>query len=236
MPTHSNNRVMLITGASTGIGAATARLAAERGYQLALLARSQDKLDALKAELPGNVLAITADVTSPEHLKSAVEAVNQKFGRIDVVFANAGIGGSPGGFTGADPESWKNLLMTNVYGLALTLQCTAPALKASKGHVIITGSVAGRRSLKGSMYAASKWAVTGIGHGFRKEINEHGVRVTLIEPGLVNTPFFDEAKEGVLEGEDVARAVLYAIEQPSHMEVHELLLMPTSQGGDNAVP
>ncbi len=228
--------VMLITGASTGIGAATARLAAERGFSLALLARSEDKLEALRAQLSGEVLVVTADVSSHEHLKTAVAAVNEKFGRIDVVFANAGIGGSPGGFTGADPESWKALLMTNVYGLALTLQCTAPALKASKGHVVITGSVAGRRSLNGSMYAASKWAVSGIGHGFRKEINEFGVRVTLIEPGLVNTPFFDEPKEGVLEPEDVARAVLYAVEQPSHMEVHELMLMPTSQGGDDAVP
>lgn len=228
--------VMLITGASTGIGAAVARLAAERGFKLALLARSEDRLDALKAELPGEVLVVTADVSSHEHLKTAVAAVNEKFGRIDVVVANAGVGGAPGGFTGADPESWKNLLMTNVYGLALTLQCTAPALKASKGHVVITSSAAGRRSISGSMYAASKWAVSGIGHGFRKEINEHGVRVTLIEPGFVNTPFLDEPKDGNLEPDDVARAVLYAVEQPSRVEVHELMLMPTAQGGDSAVP
>jgi len=234
MPDH--DKVMLITGASTGIGAAVARMAATRGYRLALLARSASKLNALRDELGDDVIACTCDVTSEGDLKSAVEATHKAFGRIDVVFANAGTGGAPGGFSGADAESWKTLLMTNVYGLALTLQATAEALKASKGHAVITGSVAGRRSIPGSMYSASKWAVTGIGHGFRKEIVKYGVRVTLIEPGMVDTPFFDDPKPDMLKPDDIARAVLYAIEQPAHMEVHEILLLPMAQQSENLLP
>lgn len=231
-----NDRVMLITGASSGIGEAVAKLAVGRGFRLALLARSEDKLQRLKADLTGDVLAVTADVSSADHLKTAIAAVNEHFGRIDVVFANAGIGGSPGGFSGADPASWERMLMTNVYGLALTLQLTTEALKASKGHAVITSSVAGRRSIPGSMYSATKWAATGIGHGYRKEVGKHGIRVTLIEPGMVDTPFFDEPKPDMLKPEDVARAVLYAVEQPAHMEVHELLVVPTAQQGSDLLP
>lgn len=231
-----NDKVMLITGASTGIGASVARRAAERGFRLALLARSQDKLEALQQELAGEVIVLTTDVTERDQLKSAVAAVLQKFGAIDVVFANAGVGGAPGGFSGADSDSWKAVLMTNVYGLALTLQCTADALKKSRGHAVITSSIAGRRSLPGSMYSASKWAATGIGHGFRKEIGEHGVRVTLIEPGNVNTPFFDEPKDDMLQPDDVARAVMYALEQPAHMEIHEMVVLPMAQQDADTVP
>lgn len=231
-----NERVMLITGASTGIGAAVARQAAGEGFRLVLLARSQDKLDALQSELSGEVLVVPTDVTSREQLAAAVKAATERFGGIDVVFANAGTGGSPGGFSGADPDSWERLLMTNVYGLALTLQCTADALKTSRGHAVITSSIAGRRSIAGSMYSASKWAATGIGHGFRKEIGKHGVRVTLIEPGMVDTPFFDSPKPDMLKPEDVARAVLYAIAQPAHMEIHEMVVLPMAQQDSDTVP
>ncbi len=231
-----HDTVMLITGASTGIGAAVARMASSRGFRLALLARSGTTLQELRDELEGEAIACVCDVTSEDDLKAAVEATHEAFGRIDVVFANAGTGGAPGGFSGADPQSWKTLLMTNVYGLALTLQVTAEALKKSKGHVVITSSVAGRRSIPGSMYSASKWAATGIGHGFRKEIVKHGVRVTLIEPGMVDTPFFDTPKDDVLSAEDVARSVMFAVEQPPHMEIHELTVLPMSQQDDNLVP
>lgn len=230
------SKVILITGASTGIGAAVARQAAARGFRLALLARSKDKLEQLRQELGGDVLALSTDVAEQDQLQAAVASVMEKFGAIDVVFANAGVGGSPGGFTGADPASWKAMLMTNVYGLALTLQCTAEALKKSRGHAVITSSIAGRRSLPGSMYSASKWAATGIGHGFRKEIGKHGVRVTLIEPGMVNTPFFDEPKDDMLQPDDVARAVMYALEQPAHMEIHEMVVLPMAQQGTDVVP
>lgn len=226
-------KTFFITGASTGIGRATAELAAAQGYGLALLARSEDKLRSLADGLEGDALTLPCDVTDAEAVRRAADRAAEHFGRIDVVFANAGTGGEPGGFSGAPPESWQRLLMTNVYGLAVTLRATAEHVKRAAGHVVITSSIAGRRSLAGSMYSASKWAATGIGHGFRKEMTGSGVRVTLIEPGMVNTPFFDEPKSGVLEPGDVARAVLYAVSQPAHVEIHELTILPTSASGDS---
>lgn len=224
-----SERVFLITGASSGIGAATARAAAAAGFRLALAARRADQLASLAAELggPERVLTARCDVTSAADQEALVAATLAQFGQLDVVFANAGVGGSPGGFSGADPERWRTMLLTNVLGVGLTIRASMVALRASSGHVVLTGSVAGRRTLAGSMYSASKWAVTAIGYGLRDELRGSGVRVTLIEPGMVDTPFFDTAKPDALRPEDVARAVLYAVSQPAHVDVHELMVLPT---------
>jgi len=120
--------------------------------------------------------------------------------------------------------------MTNVFGLGLSLQATLPALKKRKGHVLITGSVAGRRTLGGSMYSATKWAANAIGYNLREEVRGTGIRVTVIEPGVVDTPFFDDPKPDGLRPDDVARSVMYAVEQPSTVDVHELLVLPTPPG------
>jgi NADP-dependent 3-hydroxy acid dehydrogenase YdfG len=223
----NSSRVLLITGASTGIGAATARLAHGAGFKLALSARSKDKLESLRSELGGDVLAFPCDVTSVADQHAFVAATLERFGQLDVVFANAGIGSTAGGFAKADPEHWKNMILTNVYGVGLTLQASLEALKKSRGHVLITGSVAGRRTLKGSMYSATKWAVSAIGYGLREELTGTGVRVTLIEPGMVDTPFFDEPKPDALRAEDVARSVMYAMSQPPNVDVHEIMVLPT---------
>jgi NADP-dependent 3-hydroxy acid dehydrogenase YdfG len=189
--------VLAITGASSGIGAATARAAAEAGFRLVLAARSEGKLQDLARELgaPQRALPVRCDVTSFDDQQRMAEAALERFGRIDVLFANAGIGGSPGGFAGADPERWRDLVLTNVLGVALTLRATLGALKDSRGHAILTGSVAGRRTLAGSMYSATKWAVSAIGYGLREE--------------------------------DVARTVLFAVSQPAHVNLHELMVLPT---------
>lgn len=221
--------VFLITGASSGIGAETARQAAQAGYRLVLAARSADRLTALAAELGGQerVLAVECDVTDEEQQKAMVEGALAAFGRLDVVFANAGIGGSPGGFSGADPQTWRRLLLTNVYGAALTLRYTIKALKRTRGHILLTGSAAGRVTIPGSMYSASKWAVSAIGYGVREELRGSGIRVTLIEPGMVDTPFFDDKPPYALQPADIARAVLYAVSQPPHVDVNEILVRPT---------
>ncbi|WP_311945081.1 SDR family oxidoreductase [Halomonas piscis] len=222
------DRVLLITGASSGIGAATARAAAEKGFRLVLAARSVDKLDALAEEIGADrVMTVSCDVTSMDDQQAMVEQALERFGRLDAVFANAGRGGSPGGFSAADPEQWKDMLMTNVYGLGLTLQATLPALKESQGHMLLTGSAAGRATIPGSMYSASKWAVTGIGHNLREELRGSGMRVTLIEPGMVDTPFFDEPPAHAMKDEDIANAVIYALGQPTHVDVNEILVRPT---------
>jgi NADP-dependent 3-hydroxy acid dehydrogenase YdfG len=121
------------------------------------------------------------------------------------------------------------MVLTNVYGAALTIRATLPALKESRGHLVLTGSVAGRRALPGSLYSATKWAVTAMGEAARQELNETGVRVTLIEPGMVDTPFFDNPVSGALQPDDVARTVLFAVSQPAHVDVNEILVRPTAQ-------
>jgi NADP-dependent 3-hydroxy acid dehydrogenase YdfG len=222
--------VFLITGASSGIGAATARAAAEAGYRLALAARSVDKLQELAAELGGDerALAIKCDVTEWADQEAMMATVLDRFGQLDVAFANAGFGAKRG-FLNESPEFWRSMVLTNVYGAALTIRATVEALTASKGHLLLTGSVAGRRALPGSLYSATKWAVTAMGEGARQELNGTGVRVTLIEPGAVDTPFFENQPKTALVAEDVARAVMYAVSQPPSVDVNEILIRATSQ-------
>jgi NADP-dependent 3-hydroxy acid dehydrogenase YdfG len=221
--------VFLITGASSGIGAATARHAAREGYRLVLAARSEDRIAALAHELgEDRALAVRCDVTEWEDQQHMVSEALAAFGQLDVVFANAGFG-APRGFLESDVEHWRAMVLTNVYGAALTIRATLPAVRETRGHVLLTGSVAGRRALPGSLYSATKWAVTAMGESLRLEVDGTGVRVTLIEPGMVDTPFFDNRPQGALEADDIARAVMFAASQPPHVDVNEMLIRPTSQ-------
>ena len=226
------NGVFLITGASTGIGAATARRASGEGWRVVLAARSQERLDALAAELGGSerALAVRCDVTDWEDQQRMVDAALSAFGQIDVAFANAGFGG-PRGFLKDTPEHWREMVLTNIYGAALTLRVTIPPLTSSRGHLLLTSSVAGRRVLPGSMYSCTKHAVTAMGEAARQDLHGTGIRVTLIEPGMVDTPFFDERPATAIEDDDIARAVIYAISQPQHVDVSEIVVRPTAQQG-----
>jgi NADP-dependent 3-hydroxy acid dehydrogenase YdfG len=225
-----DDKVFLITGASTGIGAATARHAAEAGFRVVLAARSVDKLSALADELGGEqrALAVECDVTEWEAQESMVRQALERFGSIDVVFANAGFGATRG-FLEETPEHWRSMVLTNVLGVAYTIRATLPQLKDRQGHMVITSSVAGRRAMPGSLYSASKHAVTAMGEALRQEVNGTGMRVTLIEPGGVDTPFFSKRTEGRLEADDIARAVMFAVAQPPHVDVNEMLIRPTAQ-------
>ena len=224
--------VFLITGASSGIGAATARAAATAGFRIALAARSVDRLAELAAELGGDdrAVAIACDVTEWEDQRAMVERVLARFGTIDVAFANAGFGARRG-FTAESPEHWRAMVLTNVYGAALTIRATIGALRESRGHLLLTGSVAGRVALEGSLYSATKWAVTAMGEGARQELNGSGVRVTVIEPGVVDTAFFDRRPRVSLTPQDIARAVMWAVSQPPEIDVNEILIRPTAQDG-----
>jgi NADP-dependent 3-hydroxy acid dehydrogenase YdfG len=224
---------MLITGASTGIGAATARHAVAAGWRVALGARSEDKLAGLVEELgESSALATRCDVTDFSDQEAFVSAALERFGRLDAAFANAGHGAARG-FLQEDPEQWRRLVLTNILGVAYTIRAVLPHFKEQRaGHFVLTSSVAGRRSLPGSLYSATKWAVTGMGESLRQELRQDEgskVRVTLVEPGMVDTPFFDEPKTGVLEAGDIARIVMFALEQPDHVDVNEILVRPTSQ-------
>jgi NADP-dependent 3-hydroxy acid dehydrogenase YdfG len=228
-----SDQVFLITGASSGIGAATARAAAGAGYRLVLAARSADKLETPAAECggPERAIAVTTDVTSWEDNERLAARAVEAFGGIDVAFVNAGFGGKRS-FNPAEAdtvEHWRDMVLTNVLGAAYTIRATLPAILASKGHVLITGSVAGRISIPGSLYSSTKWAVTGIGQSLRGEVTGTGVRVTLIEPGMVDTPFFENRPQAALQDVDIANAVMYAVAQPAHVDVSEILVRPVAQ-------
>ena len=228
----ADDRVLLITGASTGIGAATARRAAEAGWRLALAARSEDRLRDVAAEIgEERALPQRCDVTDFGDQELLVAATLERFGRIDAVFANAGFGAARG-FQKEDPEQWRSMVLTNVLGVAYTIRATIGHMKErGSGHFVLTSSVAGRRALPGSLYSSTKWAVTGMAESLRQELRqeESQVRVTAIEPGMVDTPFFDNRPTKALEADDIARIVVFALEQPERVDINEILVRPTSQ-------
>jgi NADP-dependent 3-hydroxy acid dehydrogenase YdfG len=227
--------VLLITGASSGIGAATARAAAP-SYRLVLAARRTEPLEQLAAELGGEerALAVQCDVTEWGQVEAMTTAALERFGRVDAVFANAGFGATRG-FLEESVEHWRSMVLTNVYGVALTIRATLPhLLERGDGHFVITSSVAGRRALPGSLYSATKWAATAIGEALRAELRQmhenYEIRVTLIEPGMTDTPFFDDRPgDWALRDGDIARSVMFALEQPPGVDVNEILVRPTRQ-------
>ena len=227
----SEDPVLVITGASSGIGAATARRAVEFGYRVTLAARSADKLEALSEELGGQdrALALACDVTSWEDQQGLVAGTLEEFGRMDVFFANAGFGAKRG-FLEESVEHWKSMIDTNVFGAALSIRASLGHFrKQNSGHLVLTSSVAGRRALPGSLYSATKHAVTAMGEALRAEVAETDIKVTLIEPGAVDTPFFENPVSNALEADDIARAVMFALTQPPHVDVNEILVRPIHQ-------
>lgn len=211
----------LITGASSGIGAAIARAASGAGHELVLVARTPAPLQELASELGARAAA--CDVSDWAALKAAVGALEP-----DVVVANAGIGAARG-LTHDDPGRWRELVLTNVLGTALTLRATLPAVRRRRGHLVLTGAVAGRRILPGSVFSATKAAVAALAEGAREELAGSGARVTLVAPGTVDTPFYDNPQADALRADDVARAVLWAVGRPAHVDVSEVLVRPVAQ-------
>jgi NADP-dependent 3-hydroxy acid dehydrogenase YdfG len=223
--------VLVITGASTGIGAATAHRAVEFGHRVVLAARSEDRLTTLAEELGGEekAIAVRCDVTSWDDHQALVETTLDRFGRLDGYFANAGFGAKRG-FLEESVEHWRSMIDTNVLGTALSIRSALGHFrKHNAGHFILTSSVAGRRTLPGSLYSATKHAVTAMGEALRAEVADTAIKVTLIEPGMVDTPFFDNRPSGALEADDIARAVMFALTQPPHVDVNEILIRPIHQ-------
>ena len=232
MSNGADEPVVVITGASTGIGAATARRAVEFGQRVVLAARSEDKLKGLAEELGGDekALAVRCDVTSWDDQQALVATTLDRYGRMDTFFANAGFGAKRG-FLEESVEHWKSMIDTNVLGAALSIRASLPHFRRQNhGHMILTSSIAGRRALPGSLYSCTKHAVTAMGEALRQEVSDTDIKVTLIEPGMVDTPFFENRVSNALEADDVARAVLFAMTQPPHVDVNEILVRPIHQG------
>jgi len=195
-------------------------------------------LEDLAAELggPGAAIAVACDVTEWDQVEALAARALEEFGRIDAVFANAGFGATRG-FLEESPEHWRSMVLTNVLGPALTIRATLPhMLERGDGHYVITSSVAGRRALPGSLYSATKFAATAIGEALRMELRQvddnDRIKVTLVEPGITDTEFFDDKPaEWALRDEDIAREVLHALTAPPGVEINEILIRPTAQRG-----
>jgi clavulanate-9-aldehyde reducatase len=242
------DRVAVVTGASSGIGEATARALAREGFALALGARREDRISALADEIAadgGKALAIPTDVADPASAKTLVETAKSEFGSVDVLLNNAGVM-LLGPVLGADIEEWQRMVNVNLLGL---LYCTHAALpimqEQGSGHVVNVSSVAGRIARMGSgVYNATKWGVGAFSESLRQEAVGYGVRVTIIEPGYVETelqghnqnPLVVETMAKnmeeigkVLEADDIARAIVYAVTQPEHVSINEVLVRPSGQ-------
>lgn len=227
--------VLLITGATGGIGAATARAARAAGWRLVLLARSE-VVGALAAELGGDSVArgVVGDVTDPSVLQRAVQVAQDVFDGLDAAFVNAGMTGGPRQYRpSAESEitdGWRDMVLTNVLGTALTVRAVSDALIASRGRLVITGSVLGRYAMGSSFYSATKFAVTGIAETARLELLATGVGVTLLAPGPVATSFAGisamSSSAPTLAPADVARAVMFTLNQPEGVDINEILIRP----------
>jgi NADP-dependent 3-hydroxy acid dehydrogenase YdfG len=227
-------RVFLVTGASGTIGAAAARAAAAAGFDLVLSGRRVDLLESLAEELRATVraIAVAADVTEWADLQSLVSRTVAEYGRLDVALVNAGQSSHCSFLDGDDThEEWRQMVLTNVYGTAATAKALLPLLVGSRGHLVLMGSVAGRVPVPGSLYSATKWAVTAMGQSIRAEANGTGIRVTVVEPGLVDTPAIspDRRDQPKLRPQDVAAAVVYAVNQPPSVDVNEIVVRPVGQ-------
>lgn len=233
-------RVVIITGASSGIGAATARTLARRGCKLVLAARSTDRIQALEAELGGVALAIPTDVTVGADVSRMAEAAIEKFGRVDALLANAGIY-IPGQVAEGDPEDWARLIEVNVTGVMRCARAVLPAMLAQKsGDIIVTSSISGFIDIVWEpVYSASKHAVQTFVHTLRRQAAPAGVRVGSIAPGMVANElwgFHTEseiaaqiANRASLRSEDVAEAIAFMLAQPPHVTIRDLVMVPQNQ-------
>lgn len=234
------NKVVIITGASSGIGAATARRLAQLGCKLTLAARSTDKLNALAAELHTDTLVATTDITVPADVVQMVTQTVHRFGRVDVLFANAGIY-IPGQVAEGDPDAWAHLMDVNVDGVLRSVHAVLPHMQAQKsGDILVTSSISGFIDIHWEpIYSASKHAIQGFVHTLRRQVAADGIRVGALAPGMVANELWgfvtqeqiDEqvAAHASLRSEDVAEAVVFMLAQPPHVTVRDLVMLPQNQ-------
>ncbi|GHB34646.1 SDR family oxidoreductase [Salinicola rhizosphaerae] len=221
-----SDKVLFITGASSGIGAATARRAIADGWKVGLFARSAEKLKALKVELGEGAIALVGDARSFEDQQRAVEKLADHFGDVTAAFANAGRGETIADTLSAEPDDWQSMVELNIMGVLWTSKAVAPYFRKNQGHIVITGSDAGRMHFKASVYSATKWFVHGYAGNLAEEFKDWGARVTIISPGIVDTPFFEQSQSGKLQPEDVADCVIFSLDADRRANVREVMITP----------
>lgn len=220
-------KTILITGASSGIGAACASAAVEAGHRVVLVARSAAKLQALAQDLGSEKAAVfECDVTDPAQQEQVFRAAGEVFGGLDVVFANAGLGATAVGTENGDIDNFREMILVNNFAVTLTCKFAIPYLKQSRGNLILIGSQAGHVALSGSVYSATKWFIRGYAKNLSNELGPYGIRVTSIDPGMVETPFFSQPQPQALRVEDITRAFLYIVELPPHARIAEIEINP----------
>ncbi len=240
-------KVAIITGASSGIGEATAIALAAEGAIVAIAARRSDRLEALAKRIQatgGKALPIVTDITDETQANNLINKTNAELGRVDILVNNAGVA-LTGNIDGGNTSDWRRMFDVNVLGLLYTTHAVLPILKAQQvGHIVNISSVAGRTARIGiGIYNATKWGVNAFSESLRQEVLKDNIRVTIIEPGLVETEINNNTTDPVakkiseerikaitpLQSQDIAAAIVYAVTQPQHVNVNEILIRPTQQ-------
>ena len=234
-------KVVIVTGASSGIGAAAVRLLSEQGCKLTLAARSLDKMQAIAEQLPADTLVVRADMTVPADIEAMVERTLERFGRIDVMFANAGIF-IPGEFADGAMDAYSTLLKINVDAVLRCAQAVIPQMKAQgSGDILVTSSISGHIDIHWEpVYSASKHAVEAFVNTLRRQLAPFGIRVGSLAPGRVANELWnfsdpDEIERasvqerGYLKSEDVAEAAIFMLSRPPHVTLRSLVILPQNQ-------
>ncbi|MPY61780.1 SDR family oxidoreductase [Streptomyces spongiae] len=230
----SDSPVALITGGGSGIGAAVARQLLDAGNRVTVTGRGEERLRAFSAELgdPEGLLTVVGNAADYDGVQGAVETTLKEFGRLDTVVANAGFG-THDTVSEGDPAGWTEMVLTNVLGPALLIRASIDALKESKGRIVLVGSVAGFVNTPGNIYGATKWAVTGLAENTRRQVTQWGVGVTLVAPGRVETPFWDNYGSlppgHLLTADQLADSIVWAIRQPAGVDVNTMVVRPIGQ-------
>jgi len=242
-----DGQVALITGASSGIGAATAEALADAGADVALAARREDRLETLAERIESadsETLVVPTDVTDEAQVTAMIETTVAELGRLDILVNNAGVMLLEA-VEDADTDNWRQMVEVNLLGPMNATKAALPVMQAQEsGHIVNVSSVAGRQaSSTASGYNATKFGINGFTEAFRQEVTDDGIRTTIVEPGLVDTELADHipdeeiqsqteewvASMDALAPEDIARSIRFAVTQPAHVSVNELLIRPTEQ-------
>ncbi|WP_338681086.1 SDR family oxidoreductase [Streptomyces acidiscabies] len=228
------NRVALITGGGSGIGAAVARQLLAKGWKVAVTGRGEERLAGFAKELgdPDSLLTFPGNAAEYADVQHAVDNTLQAYGRLDAVVANAGTATHDSVAEG-DPSGWPAMILTNVLGPALLIRASIDALKETKGRIVLVGSVAGFVNAPGNLYGATKWAITGLAENTRRQVTEWGVGVTHIAPGRTETPFWDSYGSlppgHLLTADQIADSVVWSMDQPDGVDVNTVVVRPIGQ-------